>query len=56
MTTSFQASSYPFGVMEEERKSIVGGPGVRNSMMSVHSSRNSDSDSFVSAIDSPSAI
>lgn len=53
MTQSVQMSSYPFGAIEEETKSMLhGDKSARNSM--VHSSRDTDSDaSFVSATDSP---
>ena len=50
-------ASYPFGEIVEERKSEIGGRvNVRNSM-SVYSSRpDSETDSFVSAPDSPNAV
>jgi hypothetical protein len=50
-------SKYPFGAIEEERKSEISSrAGFRNSM-SMHSSRReSETDSFVSAPDSPSAL
>ena len=54
MTQSFmQSSNYPFGVIEEESKSMIGREDVKRVSMSVHS--HNSSDSFVSAPDSPNA-
>ena len=54
MTQSFMHSSnYPFGVIEEETKSMIGREDVKRVSMSVHS--HNSSDSFVSAPDSPNA-
>ena len=56
MTHSFMKTSYPFGVIEEETKSVIGNGGrddVRQKSMSLHS--HASSASFVSAPDSPDA-
>lgn len=57
MTKPVVVTTYPFGVIEEERKSEIGGKVNNRNSMSVHSSRHdSETDSFISAPDSPSAL
>jgi len=50
-------ASYPFGEIVDERKSEIGGRVNARNSMSVYSSRpDSETDSFVSAPDSPNAV